>query len=151
MYSLLFIAALAVQTDRPPWEPGEMVGAPAAASNTIFWERPIEVCGHVTFTDAKKGEAALYGTGQWLVIEMTADEELRVGSSTCVAGVVRRRDGLTLAQAGTRGLAFGAGLHSPSPHIILRRCSDRLSCEKLVPEDADPEAFRWACKAADRR
>jgi hypothetical protein len=106
----------------------------AVATNPDFWRRPVEVCGHVTDEKGPEGEWILTrtvsGSSHWVLVDAAAGR-FRPGSEQCVRGVVRRRDGLTEAEAEAKGI-FRWIVHAPNYDYVLYPCSDPASCREAV-------------------
>src|SRR3712207_760533 len=92
---------------RPP----VMVTVPMAVTNPEFWDRPIEVCGHVVRSSGPPRESMMYGERTWLSVDVSGRQPLQVSSAACVKGVVRRRDGLSNQEARARRLPFRRPSH----------------------------------------
>jgi hypothetical protein len=104
----------------------------AAATNPDYWRTPIKVCGHVLEGRGREGESILtrteFGDSSWLLVDVGA-ERPQSGKDACVRGVVRRRDGLTEAEAGAQGRLRSIA-DAPNPDYVLYPCSDAVSCRK---------------------
>ena len=110
-----------------------VITVPMALYGTDYWDRPIEVCGHVVPSRIPQ-ISMLYDRQRWLMVDPTGGPPLTDYSIACVKGVMRRRDGLSARVARERGIPRIAVSHGASPDVILRRCSDPPSCVALLPE-----------------
>jgi hypothetical protein len=118
----------------PPSWYQRIVTVPAAATNPTFWDTPIEVCGQVVPSSGPPTEAMMTGAGEWLSVDVSERTPLEVGASVCLTGVIRRRDGLSYEEAKARNLAVGKPSHAADPDVVLRLCSDKTSCDSLLPQ-----------------
>lgn len=134
MIELLAGLALLTQSDARHYEAPLMITVPAAA-NPVFWDTPVEVCGHVVSEPDSRGEVTMYGKGYYLIVEGGSDDMLRNGFTACVVGVVRRRDGYSFRGARARGIHMHGTSHGPNPSFLLRRCYDQPSCARLTPSN----------------
>lgn len=122
-------------------EPGQpidtypFVTVPMAVTDRGLWDIPIQMCGHVV-PSPHLGESLMFGGGQWMYVDTSANPALQVGSAACVTGVVRRRDGLSHEEAKARDLPSRRGSHSPDADQIFKLCADPESCLALVPKSA---------------
>jgi len=117
-----------------------MIGAGAAATNTDFIDRPVEVCGHIVGLYPERNEAMIMGSGKALMVDMRGRAELVVRRAACITGVIRRRDGLTERERQERGVPRGYTSHGPASDIILYQCHDPASCARLMqPGPVRPE------------
>ena len=113
--------------------PPLMITVPAAATDSEFLDRPVEVCGHVVDLKAGRNVATMYGSHmKWLEVDTRGRAELVVGRAACVTGVIRRRDGLTEQQRLERGIGRLTASHAAPSDILLYQCHDPASCDQLM-------------------
>jgi hypothetical protein len=135
---ILFAATGCVGPEQPLVFRNVSVGG--AITNPVNWRRPIQVCGNVVEGRGPDGEWILartnrYGGTRWLLVDVSAGE-MQLGTEACVRGVVRRRDGLTEAEAAAQG-RLRTIEDAPDTHYALYPCSDGESCRAAggtVPE-----------------
>jgi hypothetical protein len=129
---ILFAATGCVGSQEPFVFRNASVGA--AALNPDYWRRPVHVCGHVLESRGPAGEWILtrteFGATGWLLVDVRAGQ-LRSGGEACVRGVVRRRDGLTEAEAEAQGRARTMA-DGPNDQHVLYPCSDAASCRRAL-------------------
>jgi hypothetical protein len=132
----VFILTLALSqsaaTTNLPWNP-RMVTVSVAVANPVFWDVPIEVCGHVVPSSKLPRESMMFGNGEWLSIDVSRRKPLQVGTSLCLPGVVQRRDGLSYREATARKLPRLKPSHGEDADLIFRPCRDAKSCSAFLP------------------
>jgi len=109
----LFLAILAAFSG--PTDPVPRVSLGAVATNSAYWERPVEACGRVIVFRGGDAEARLEsGAGYDQVRIYVARSGAQLpppGTWACVTGEFRRRDGLTTAEATAGGIGWGRLSH----------------------------------------
>lgn len=141
---MLFSLALALAQPQGPLAGNVPMISPALPNaNTDILDTVVEVCGYVVPSANPTEESMLFGGGGFLLVEDGVHPPLRIGSITCVVGVVRRRDGISRQETIARGIGFPHLSHGVNSSYVLRRCFDRAGCDALIP--------RWLPKAEEGR
>jgi hypothetical protein len=109
----------------------EVVLVPAAVSQYRLRNVPIRVCGYLVGPRGSDRAEALEANGAYLLIEQSADQP-KPFQSTCILGVIYRKDGLSEAESRAAGLPERVVVHGPSPDYVLYRCKDMDDCKELA-------------------